>query len=77
MPLASHATNCMNAVDTNILIYVQDTRDPVKQAKAVELIDTLTEGVLLWQVACEYVAASRKPALQSKSLVGRHLYRMW
>lgn len=52
----------MNAVDTNILIYANDPRDPVKQNKAVELIDTLTEGVLLWQVACEYVAASRKLA---------------
>jgi len=52
----------MNAIDTNILIYAHDPRDPVKQNKAVELIDTLDDGVLLWQVACEYVAASRKLA---------------
>lgn len=52
----------MNAVDTNVLIYANDPRDPVKQNKAVELIDTLSDGVLLWQVACEYVAASRKLA---------------
>jgi predicted nucleic acid-binding protein len=52
----------MNAVDTNVLIYAHDPRDPIKQNKAVELIDTLNDGVLLWQVACEYVAASRKLA---------------
>jgi predicted nucleic acid-binding protein len=52
----------MNAVDTNILIYAHDPRDPQKQTKAVQLIASLTEGVLLWQVACEYVAASRKLA---------------
>jgi predicted nucleic acid-binding protein len=50
----------MNAVDTNILIYVNDPRNPVKQAIAVSLVSALTEGVLLWQVACEYLAASRK-----------------
>jgi predicted nucleic acid-binding protein len=52
----------MNAVDTNVLIYAHDPRDPVKQNKAVLLIASLTDGVLLWQVACEYVAASRKLA---------------
>ena len=50
----------MNAVDTNILIYVNDPRDPVKQRVAISLVSALTEGVLLWQVACEYLAASRK-----------------
>jgi predicted nucleic acid-binding protein len=50
----------MNAVDTNILIYVNDSRDPVKQRVAISLVSTLTDGVLLWQVACEYLAASRK-----------------
>ena len=50
----------MNAVDTNVLIYAHDPRDPAKQDKAVEVIASLTDGVLLWQVACEYVAASRK-----------------
>lgn len=52
----------MNAVDTNILIYVRDPRDPVKQQKAVQLITGLSDGALLWQVACEFVAASRKLA---------------
>jgi predicted nucleic acid-binding protein len=50
----------MNAVDTNVLIYVQDPRDPIKQAKAATLIRSLPDGVLLWQVANEYIAASRK-----------------
>ncbi|HAX76405.1 MAG TPA: nucleic-acid-binding protein, contains PIN domain protein [Cyanobacteria bacterium UBA11372] len=50
----------MNAVDTNILIYVNDPRDPVKQGIASSLVLSLTDGVLLWQVACEYLAASRK-----------------
>ncbi|MUL36909.1 PIN domain-containing protein [Gloeocapsopsis dulcis] len=49
----------MNATDTNILIYVNDPRDRVKQKIAVSLVSTLTEGVLLWQVACKYLAASR------------------
>jgi predicted nucleic acid-binding protein len=50
----------MNAVDTNILIYARDPRDPVKQAVAASLLSSLTEAILLWQVACEYIAASRK-----------------
>jgi predicted nucleic acid-binding protein len=50
----------MNAVDTNVLIYLHDTRDLVKQAKAAALVKSLNDGVLFWQVACEYIAASRK-----------------
>lgn len=50
----------MNAVDTNILIYVNDSRNPVTQEVAISLVSALTEGVLLWQVAYEYLAASRK-----------------
>jgi predicted nucleic acid-binding protein len=63
----------MNAVDTNILIYVNDPRDPVKQEIAASLIPTLTEGVLLWQVACEYLAASRK--LESLGYVRTQAYQ--
>jgi predicted nucleic acid-binding protein len=50
----------MNAVDTNVLIYVHDSRDPTKQAIAESLVQSLSNAVLLWQVACEYIAASRK-----------------
>jgi predicted nucleic acid-binding protein len=53
----------MDAVDTNVLIYARDPRDLVKQQKAVNLTIGLTDGALLWQVACEYLAASRKLAL--------------
>ncbi len=50
----------MNAVDTNILFYAHDPRDAEKQTAAIELIETLSDGVLLWQVACEFLAACRK-----------------
>lgn len=52
----------MNAIDTNVLLYAHDSRDPAKQAIAIELIESLDNGVLLWQVATEYLAASRKLA---------------
>jgi predicted nucleic acid-binding protein len=52
----------MRAVDTNVLIYIHDPRDPVKQAKASALVASMTDGALLWQVACEFLAASRKLA---------------
>lgn len=50
----------MTAADTNVLFYAQDPRDPIKQQIAANLIPTLTDGVLLWQVAVEYLASSRK-----------------
>jgi predicted nucleic acid-binding protein len=52
----------MNAVDTNVLVYVRDPRDPAKQQAAVKLTTGMGEGALLWQVACEFVSASRKLA---------------
>jgi predicted nucleic acid-binding protein len=63
----------MNAVDTNVLIYVHDARDPIKQAIARDLIDHLADAVLIWQVACEYIAATRKLAPQGyTSEIARH-----
>jgi predicted nucleic acid-binding protein len=51
----------MNAVDTNVLLYVHDPRDITKQQRAVELLNALgPDVILLWQVACEYINASRK-----------------
>ena len=50
----------MNAVDTNVLFYAHDPRDPKKQKIAAELIASFNDGALLWQVACEYLWASRK-----------------
>lgn len=52
----------MIAIDTNVLIYACDRSDPRRQKIALDLIDVATDGVLLWQVACEFVAASRKLA---------------
>lgn len=52
----------MNAVDTNIIIYACDSRDPARQAKARELLHGLERCVLLWQVVLEFVAVSRKLA---------------
>ena len=60
MHRVSQEMNCMNAVDTNVLIYVHDPRDPAKQAIANSLVNSLSDGVLLWQVACEFIAACRK-----------------
>ena len=37
----------MNAVDTNVLIYSRDPRDPLKQATANGLLTSLADGVLL------------------------------
>ena len=58
----------MNAFDTNILLYAHDSRNPQKQATAVSLVQSQAHGVLLWQVACEYLSASRKLEAQGYSL---------
>jgi predicted nucleic acid-binding protein len=50
----------MNAVDTNVLIYCHDSREPDKQQTAIALVSSGGDFVLLWQVACEFLAASRK-----------------
>src|SRR5947208_986749 len=51
--------NCMNAVDTNILLYSVDDSEPAKKAKAQSLIQQLVAAkgstVLLWQVLAEAV----------------------
>jgi predicted nucleic acid-binding protein len=54
----------MNAVDTNVLIYFVDFDEPVKRAKAVELLERLgeqkSETVLPWQVAAEFLSCLRR-----------------
>jgi predicted nucleic acid-binding protein len=50
----------MNAVDTNVLVYAIDQRDPLKQARAREMLRSLTDGVLLWQVGCEFIAIASR-----------------
>jgi predicted nucleic acid-binding protein len=72
----------MNALDTNVLLYAHDSRDPQKQAAALSLIKSQADGVLLWQVACEYLSASRKLeshgySLQQACLDIRDLRSVW
>lgn len=50
----------MNALDTNIYIYAHDTRDVDKQRKAQAMIEITDPIALLWQVGCEFIAATRK-----------------
>jgi predicted nucleic acid-binding protein len=54
----------MNAVDTNVFVYALDDNEPVKQAKARDLIDRLVQPpldtLLLWQVAGELLSCLRK-----------------
>ncbi|MFQ5732477.1 MAG: PIN domain-containing protein [Planctomycetaceae bacterium] len=50
----------MNAVNTNVLIYAHDSRERAKQPIALNLVNSSVDFVLLWQVVCEFLAASRK-----------------
>jgi predicted nucleic acid-binding protein len=50
----------MTVLDTNVLLYAHDPRDQSKQQLAIQLIQSVSDGVLMWQVACEYLAASAK-----------------
>lgn len=50
----------MNAFDTNVFVYACDHADPRRQAIALDLLESTPDGLLLWQVACEFIAASRK-----------------
>jgi predicted nucleic acid-binding protein len=54
----------MNAVDTNVLVYLIDRDEPLKRDKAIELLDELVaedvETVLLWQVAAEFLSCLRR-----------------
>src|ERR1700722_12539241 len=54
----------MNAVDTNILLYAVDNKEPGKQAKAQLVLQQLVTGseqtVLLWQVLAESVHHLRR-----------------
>jgi predicted nucleic acid-binding protein len=54
----------MIGVDTNVLIYACDRADPRRQQIALDLVTNAEDGVLLWQVACEFIAASRKLSKQ-------------
>ena len=64
----------MIALDTNVLIYACDKADPKRQQLALELISNASDGVLLWQVACEFVAASRKLAQPDTIRLAGHAF---
>ncbi len=57
-------TNFMNAVDTNVLVYLVDRDEPNKRTKAVALLDNLVqadaETILPWQVAVEFLCCLRR-----------------
>jgi predicted nucleic acid-binding protein len=44
------------------LIYVHDPRDRRKQQIASDLVESLADGLLVWQTVCEFLSASRKLA---------------
>lgn len=54
----------MNAIDTNVLVYAYDDQQAKKQSQAIALIDRLIADsgstLLLWQVACEFIAVLRR-----------------
>ena len=56
--------SCMNAVDTNVFVYALDDDEPIKQAKANELLVRLaqypSDTILLWQVATEFLSVLRR-----------------
>jgi predicted nucleic acid-binding protein len=54
----------MIALDTNVLIYACDKADLRRQRAALDPVSNAPDGVLLWQVACEFVAASGKLKFQ-------------
>jgi predicted nucleic acid-binding protein len=60
----------MIALDANILIYACDKADLKRQQVALDLVSNARDGVLLWQVACEFVAASRKLRSQGFTMAG-------
>jgi predicted nucleic acid-binding protein len=54
----------MNAVDTNILLYSIDRKEPIKQAKAQQLLQKLHSAdevtILLWQILGELTQQLRR-----------------
>jgi len=46
--------------DTNVLLYAADRRDLRKQEIAKQTLRSFPDAVLIWQVAAEFIASSRK-----------------
>ena len=70
----------MIAVDTNVLVYLVDADEPMKQSQAHELMNRLaseaTESILLWQVAVEFLACLRRWESYGK-ITGVQLRQYW
>ena len=62
----------MTAFDTNVLIYSCDRANVERQHRAFDVIAGTPDGVLLWQVAAEFIAASRK--LVSQGFTSEHAW---
>ena len=54
----------MIALNTNVLLYACHRADPKRRQIALNLIANSRDGVLLWQAAREFVAASGKLTTQ-------------
>jgi len=66
----------MNFIDTNLVVYANDRRDPVKQQCALELIRREAEdrtGVISIQVLQEYANAALNKLGQQSAMVLRQL----
>ena len=55
--------------DTNVLLYAADRRDLRKQGIAKQTLRSFPDAVLLWQVAAEFIASSRKLAANGMTIV--------
>ena len=63
-PLGKSSMSEIVAFDTNVLLYAVDRHEPGKRDRALDLIARSDGAVMLWQVAIEFIAASRKLAAQ-------------
>ena len=79
------SAECVYLIDTNVLIYAYDARDPDKQAKAIELLDALAlsgQAGLTAQILGEFfVNVTRKPlhplSISEARQSCRQLARSW
>jgi predicted nucleic acid-binding protein len=63
-------------IDTNIIVYANDARDPVKQKKAIEIIKSIMinkNGTISTQVLQEYAFVALLKLKQSQDVVLRQL----
>lgn len=65
----------MKTFDTNVLIYAIDQTDVAKHQRAIELLEQVGRSrdarVIVWQVACEYLAFLRRQHRQGQFSTAR------